>query len=94
MCLEDVELLFLSCSVLSDFLRRHACQAPLSTGFPRQEYWSGLSFPSPGNLPNLGIKLASPALADEFFTTEGLEKPYVCILSLEGDSLNCYRCLL
>ena len=38
-----------------------ACQAPLSMGFPRQEYWSGLPFPTPGNLPNPGIELASPA---------------------------------
>ena len=38
-----------------------ACQAPLSMGFPRQEFWSGLPFPSPGDLPNLGIKLKSPA---------------------------------
>ena len=37
-------------------------QAPLSMGFPRQEYWSGLPFPSPGDLPNPGIKLLSPAL--------------------------------
>ena len=33
-----------------------ACQAPLSMGFSRQEYWSGLPFPSPGDLPNPGIK--------------------------------------
>ena len=33
-------------------------------GFPRQEYWSGLSFPSPGNLPNIGIKLISALQAD------------------------------
>ena len=39
-----------------------ACQAPLSMGFRRQEYWSGLSFPSSGNLLNPGIKPASPAL--------------------------------
>ena len=37
-----------------------ACQAPLSLGFPRQKYWSGLLCPSPGNLPNPGIELASP----------------------------------
>ena len=36
-------------------------------GFPRQEYWSGLPFPSPGDLPNLGIKLGPPALAGGFF---------------------------
>ena len=39
-----------------------ACQAPLSMGFSRQEYWSGLLFPSPGNLPDPGIELRSPAL--------------------------------
>ena len=47
-----------------------ACQAPLSVGFPRQEYWSGLPFPSPGDLPDLGIKPMSSALAGRFFTTE------------------------
>ena len=39
-----------------------ACQAPLSVGFPRQEYWSGESFPSPGDLPDQGIKSRSPVL--------------------------------
>ena len=39
-----------------------AYQAPLSMGFPRQEYWHGLSFPSLGKLPDPGIKSASPAL--------------------------------
>ena len=46
-------------------------QAPRSMGFLRQEYWSGLAFPSSGDLPNPGIKplsLASPALARGFFT--------------------------
>ena len=49
-----------------------ACQAPLSMGFPRQEYWSGLPCPPPGDLPDPGIEpasLASPALASGFFTT-------------------------
>ena len=49
-----------------------ACQAPLSMGFPRQEYWSRLLFPPPGDLYNPGIKPlspASPALAGGFFTT-------------------------
>ena len=48
-----------------------AHQAPLSMGLSRQEYWSELPFPTPGNLPNPGIKpksLASPALAGRFFT--------------------------
>ena len=39
-----------------------ARQAPLSMGFPRQEYWSGLPYSSPGHLPDPGIKLMSPAL--------------------------------
>ena len=39
-----------------------ARQAPVSMGFPRQEYWGGLPFPSPGDLPNPGIKPGSPAL--------------------------------
>ena len=43
-----------------------AHQAPLSVGFHRQEYWSGLPFPSPGDLPDPGIEPSSPA----FFTTE------------------------
>ena len=47
-----------------------AYQAALSMGFPRQEYWSGLPFPSPGDLPNTGTELPSPALAGGFFTTE------------------------
>ena len=46
------------------------CQAPLSMGFFRQEYWSGLPFPSPGDLPDPGIKSRSPALTGGFFTTE------------------------
>ena len=55
-----------------------AHQALLSMEFPRQEYWSGLPFPSPGDLPGPGIEptsLASPALAGRFFTTEPPGKP-------------------
>ena len=44
-------------------------------GFSRQEYWSGLPFPSPEDLPNPGTESASPALADGFFTTEPPRKP-------------------
>ena len=46
------------------------CRAPLSMGFPRQEYWSGSPFPSPRDLPNPGIEPGSPELASGFFTTE------------------------
>jgi len=51
-----------------------ACQAPLSLGFSRQKYWSGLPFPSPGNLPDSGIKPGPPALQDSFNWTHGLKK--------------------
>ena len=44
-----------------------AYQASLSMGFSRQEYWSGLPFPSPGDLPNPEIKLRSPALEADAF---------------------------
>ena len=47
------------------------CQAPLSMGFSRQEYWSGLPCPPPGDLPDSGLKptsLLSPALTGRFFT--------------------------
>ena len=52
------------------------CSPPdsLSMGFLRQEYWSGLPFPSPENLPDPGIKPTPPALAGGFFTTEPPEK--------------------
>ena len=47
-----------------------ALQAPLSMGFPRQEYWNGLPFLSPGDLPHSGIEPVSPELTDGFFTAE------------------------
>ena len=47
-----------------------ACQAPLSMESSRQEYWSGLPFPSPGNLPDPGIKLRSYALQADPFSSE------------------------
>ena len=58
--------------------RAIAHQVRLSMGFSRQEYWSGLPFPSLGDIPNSGIKfvsLASPASAGKFFTTEPPGKP-------------------
>ena len=54
-----------------------ALQTALSMGFSRQEYWSGLPFPSPGDLPNPGIKPISAALAGGFFTTEPPGKPFL-----------------
>ena len=50
-------------------------QAPLSMGFSEQEYWNGLPFPSPGDLPDPGLELVSPlapALAGRFFITSAI----------------------
>ena len=58
-----------------------ACQAPLSIGFSRQEYWSGLPFPSPGDLPDPGIEPGSPALQADSLPVEPEGKPslYFCL---------------
>ena len=53
-----------------------ARQAPLSMGFSRQEYWSGLPFPSPGDLPNPGIEPRSPTLEADALTSGSPGKPY------------------
>ena len=71
-------LLLFSHSVVSDSLATPwtvAHQAPLSMGFSRQEYWSGLPFPSPGDLPDPGIKPGSPVLAGGSFTPKSQGKP-------------------
>ena len=65
-----------------------ACQFPLSMGLSRQEYWSGLPCPPPGDLPHPGIKpvsLLSPALADGFFTTTLVPagKPFTALSGVE-----------
>ena len=67
-----------------------ARQAPLPMGFPRQEYWSGLPFPSPGDLPDAGMQSVSPELlawSGGFFTNGPLGKPlsvHVGYLELEN----------
>ena len=53
-----------------------AYQAPLSMGFSRQEYWSGLPFPSPGDLSDPGIEPRFPALEADALTSEPPGKPY------------------
>ena len=77
----------LSCVWLCATLWTVAHQAPLFTGFSRQEYWSGLPCPLPGDLPNPGIKPRSPsppALAGGFFTTEPSGKPLNTFISMKG----------
>ena len=67
----------LSYSVMSDSatLWAVACQAPLSMGFFRQEYLSGLPFPSPGDLPDPQVELVSPALQADSLPAKPLGKP-------------------
>ena len=64
-------------SIMSDSatLCTVALQAPLSMGFSRQEYWSGLPFPSPGDLPDPGIEPRSSALEADALTSEPPGKP-------------------
>jgi len=54
-----------------------ACQALLSMGFPRQEYWREFPFPSSGDLPHPRVEPSSPALTGRFFTTEPPGKPRI-----------------
>ena len=67
-----------ACSVVSDSepLWTAAHQAPLPMEFSQREYWSGVLCPPPGDLPNPGIEIVSPALAGGFFTTGPPGKPF------------------
>ena len=56
-----------------------ACQVALFMGFSRQEHWSGLPFPSPGDLPNLTIELASPALQVDSLPLSHQGRPMLCL---------------
>ena len=60
-----------------------ACQSPLSMGFPRQEHWSGLPFPSLGHLPDPEIQPEAPALAGGFFTSGHLGIPSMVLTKIE-----------
>ena len=68
-----------------------AHQAPLSMGFSRQEYWSGLPWPPPGDLPDPKIEpvsLMPPALAGEFFTTSATLSPFKGILAVYAQNIS------
>ena len=74
-----------------------AHQAPLSVEFSRQEYWSELSFPPPGDLPDPGIKPvspASPAFAGRFFTIQPAGKPSVLTTALQNNLRSSVSCTL
>jgi len=88
----------LSCVWLFATLCTIARQASLSMGFSRQEYWSGLSFPSPGDFLDWGIKptsLTSPALAGWFFTTSAMPANIIFLILKEPipDTSFNYFCL-
>ena len=87
-------LLVFSRSIVSDFFATPwtaACQAPLSMGFPRQEYGSGLPFPPPGDLPDPGIKAASPASL--LLCRQILYRTYIQMCFLKGASVHRYSLL-
>ena len=100
-------MIVILCAMLSRFSRVPlcnpmdciACHAPVSLGFSRQEYWSGLSCLSPGDLPHPGIELAflmSPALAGRFFTTHATwEAPWWLFhVSKYRSTLLFYSCII
>ena len=66
------------CLTLCDPMAYIAHQAPLSMEFSRQEYWNGLPFPSPGDLPNPGIRPMSPVLQADALPSEPIGKSGRC----------------
>ena len=88
----------LSFSAVSDSLQPLglyvARQAPLSLGFPRQEDWKGLPFPSAGDLPIPGIEPMSPAssaLAGRFFTQEAISETHIYTLASQLKNIYIYK---
>ena len=69
-----------------------AHQVPLSMGFPRQEYWHGLPFPLSGDLPNPGIKLASPALQADSLLLSHQGSPFHNILIMQNKLHGLFVC--
>ena len=85
----------LSCVWFFATLWSIAYRAPLFMGFARQKYWSGLPCPPPGDLPDTGIELPSPALVGRFFTTEAPRKlkctllNYIFLIIIPNCPPNC-----
>ena len=86
----------LSHILLCDLMDCVACQALLSMGFSRQEYWSGLPFPSPGDFPDPGVQPSSPTSTGGFFTSDPPGKPLFWLLKgLVGGGVGlCVWCCL
>ena len=84
-CLFQYVLCLLGCVLFFETPWSVAHQASLSMGFPRQEYWNQLPFPSPGDFPDPGIKPmspVSPALAGRFLSLSHLGSPKTLILNI------------
>ena len=71
-----------------------AYQAPSSMGFSRQECWSGLPFPSPGDLPDPGIEPGSPALQADALLSEPPGKQEISVWILMLFKFSCYKCII
>ena len=84
----------LSCVQLFEIPWAVARQAPLCMGFSRQEYWSGLPYPSPGNLPNPRIKTRSPALQAGSLPFELPGKPIFNLILMNLCIFGCTGCVL
>ena len=84
---EEFSSVQFSCSVVSDSATTWtvAHQVPLSMEFSRQEYWSGLPFPFPGDLPNPGIEPWSPDLQTDSLPSEPLRNPHYLNINLNSD---------
>ena len=80
------------CSVVFDSLQPCGHQAPPSMGFSRQEYWSGLPFPSPGNILRPGIKPTSPAMAGDSLPLSHLGSPRLATLTPFWFSFHAGKC--
>ena len=80
-----------SCPTFCDPVDCVARQAPPSMGFPKQEYWSGLPFPSPGDLPHPGIEPRSPTLQAYALSSEPPGKPKDLLICMESIELSWGR---
>ena len=91
MCCAVLCLITQSCPTLCNPMTV-ARQAPLSMGFSRQEYWSGLPCPPPGNLPNLGIEPRSPTLLADSLPSEppGKGSIYICLCNIYSYTIDLY----
>ena len=85
LCAKFLQLYLTLCDPLDQTI---ACQSPLSMGFLRQEYWSGLPRPPPGDLPDPGIKPTSPTLQVDSLPLSHQGSPLTIVLGTENTEKN------